>query len=378
VQDDKTQKFIDSLHSLDEKADFQAILKLLEANAEAPKPEDPLKIMISYMESRFALRIASIHKEEDKKALQEEFDEWVGEMKADYGDTNAPDPAIMAQSEAYVREAMKDLGAKTWPTLEQMEAMSSKSIFLKQAEERMKAISEEFERNKARGTCIDENTPAELKAEIEAVEKRTGQKLYVLPKVFDGKEFKKVLDSRIAQLQNPNANDALISEIKNLALSPQLISHMETALRELSKPDPDSLKTYELLRDTYEFGEANGNKTDINWDDMGKNMDPAIVKAFRKAYESIQIPENIDMTAEMEKKTEEIFAPLVSELKNAESALNQVYDAYMKSAEELEWLIGKKYSMTLEDYLERYPEVRDEVDKQIERGEWYPEEMLKQ
>lgn len=97
-------------------------------------------------------------------------------------------------------------------------------------------------------------------------------------------------------------------------------------------------------------------------------MDPEVVKQVEESYNAMVYPS----TAEFEATSPEAKASMKKHLEDIDAAIKETEDVIVDLKSKMAALEAKKTTIdtTAQDYLDRFPELEDEIDKEIHNHEW--------
>ncbi|KAL5231431.1 hypothetical protein ABZP36_030207 [Zizania latifolia] len=105
----------------------------------------------------------------------------------------------------------------------------------------------------------------------------------------------------------------------------------------------------------------------IDWEYYRKGIGSKVVDMYKEAYESIEIPKYVDTVTPQYKPK---FDALIVELKEAEEASLKESERIEKELAELQDLKRKISTMTVDEYFEKHPEVKQQFDDEIRNDNW--------
>eukprot|EP00186_Timspurckia_oligopyrenoides_P002806 CAMPEP_0182445324 /NCGR_PEP_ID=MMETSP1172-20130603/3488_1 /TAXON_ID=708627 /ORGANISM="Timspurckia oligopyrenoides, Strain CCMP3278" /LENGTH=251 /DNA_ID=CAMNT_0024641073 /DNA_START=212 /DNA_END=967 /DNA_ORIENTATION=+ len=183
-------------------------------------------------------------------------------------------------------------------------------------------------------------------------------------------------ETRLKMLADPNYDRDYIDKMrKDETANQKCVDTVEAALNELTVPNKELEAYYEKIIEAFDIAEKNGGVIPpIDWGYYREQLGPMVDEIKAEFEEEIAAEEeamaNIKITEESRAKIAAAFKPLedelVSVLESAETTLIEVDKAFV----ELMWMRDNVDTMTLDQFFERYPHHRIQLEKEVAEEKW--------
>ncbi|CDF39931.1 unnamed protein product [Chondrus crispus] len=115
--------------------------------------------------------------------------------------------------------------------------------------------------------------------------------------------------------------------------------------------------------------------TTINWDEWESSVKyPGLVKELKEIHENAPVP---DVTAEKEifaKKLDELFDPILAEFAKLGKEAEETVVELEQRASEVTFLRDNIDTLTVDEFLEKYPTVKASIEDDIANNRWFVSE----
>ncbi len=113
----------------------------------------------------------------------------------------------------------------------------------------------------------------------------------------------------------------------------------------------------------------------IDWEHWRKEIKhPGVVDELKVMHEETPPTDVEAEKMRVQKVVEDTFNPMLAELQKLTADAEVEAEEYEKKAEEMNYLHDNLSTMTVDEFLERYPTVKESIEKDIEDGKWFAEE----
>lgn len=113
----------------------------------------------------------------------------------------------------------------------------------------------------------------------------------------------------------------------------------------------------------------------IDWAAWKKEIQhPTIVDELKVMHDETPVVTGEAEKTRMQKVVEETFNPMLAELEKLTAEAEAEAAEYEKRAEEVAYLHDNINSLTVDEFLEKYPTVKQSIEKDIQEGKWFLEE----
>ncbi|KAA8497696.1 hypothetical protein FVE85_5281 [Porphyridium purpureum] len=264
---------------------------------------------------------------------------------------------------------------------------------LKEGKKRLEEVQARFNQMKAdNGGTIDmrpvnEKDNALVKQMAADYEKKYGEKLMVPVQkrkkgVVDREKVLRGFDLRIDLLTGSYPVSAVLSQMQAMGLSEKFVASMKERLEVLAKPNPNLAEDVKSARELYVRTKINGESreeiTKIDWSsfekDIGKGQVAFFKKAWAEAMETWQKPKQEDLQKKLVHKLTSVIKPAKAEMRRLYEECLEIEDRMRKVQEELGWLVSNYEVMTIDMYLERYPEFAKQLEEDYKNDKWDAED----
>ncbi len=113
----------------------------------------------------------------------------------------------------------------------------------------------------------------------------------------------------------------------------------------------------------------------IDWAAWKKEIrHPTIVDELKVLHDETPIDSGEAEKTRMQKVVEETFNPMLEELEKLTAEAEAEAVEYEKRAAEVQYMHDNVATMTVDEFLEKYPTVKQSIEKDIQEGKWFLDE----
>lgn len=113
----------------------------------------------------------------------------------------------------------------------------------------------------------------------------------------------------------------------------------------------------------------------IDWEQWSKEIKhPGIVDELKVMHDGTPQMDTETERKRMQKVVEDTFNPMLDELSKLAAESEAEAKEYEQKAGEMDYLHDNISSMSIDEFLEKYPTVKESIEKDIENGKWFTEE----
>mmetsp|Transcript_11699 Transcript_11699/g.31523 ORF Transcript_11699/g.31523 Transcript_11699/m.31523 type:complete len:157 (+) Transcript_11699:1-471(+) len=154
-----------------------------------------------------------------------------------------------------------------------------------------------------------------------------------------------------------------------------IVDDLERKFKPLAAPNSELLEKYKAMRERVIDVEQNmKNETvEIDWEEWREKLGP-FADTLRASFDEIPKPKYEELKALDMQEVEKIFKPIMEEAEKVCEEADLALVEIDKTQQDIYWVQDNLDTMTVEEFLDKFPDVRDKIDEEIRNNEWYIDE----
>lgn len=110
----------------------------------------------------------------------------------------------------------------------------------------------------------------------------------------------------------------------------------------------------------------------IDWDKWAQEISyPGLIDEMKKAYDAIPIPNFEEQAKESEAQIEQTFEPIIKKFEQIAKEKEEEIANLEKRIDETTFLRDNIENLTIDEFLEKYPTVKESIEKDIRENKWF-------
>mmetsp|Transcript_11697 Transcript_11697/g.31517 ORF Transcript_11697/g.31517 Transcript_11697/m.31517 type:complete len:157 (+) Transcript_11697:1-471(+) len=154
-----------------------------------------------------------------------------------------------------------------------------------------------------------------------------------------------------------------------------IVDDLERKFKPLAAPNSELLEKYKAMRERVIDVEQNmKNETvEIDWEEWREKLG-SFADTLRASFDEIPKPKYEELKALDMQEVEKIFKPIMEEAEKVCEEADLALVEIDKTQQDIYWVQDNLDTMTVEEFLDKFPDVRDKIDEEIRNNEWYIDE----
>lgn len=176
----------------------------------------------------------------------------------------------------------------------------------------------------------------------------------------------------------PN-NDTAVVKVDNSAPTMDLSDYKRPNPTDMFADVADSAARVELskIRDLEDemVSSVSAEVEPIEWDQWRKDIRyPGLVDELKVLHDATPVPDVEAEKQRLQKIVEDTFNPMLVDLQQMAQDAEVEAQEFEKQADEMNYLHDNLREMSVDEFLEKYPSVKESIEKDIEGNRWFTEE----